>query len=133
MTASGCPGRLNRGGGLGLVCSHQQLSRFDRKQTPQYTNAQTEPIVQHRIDVRELPDTILIRLFLVSSSLAQDSRPEDITNWPQIALATSGEIFRRGLIEDRLTRMAQLDREGICAVFHAFRQDQERERRRHCQ
>ena len=89
--------------------------------------------MQHRIDIRELPDTILIRLFLVSSSLAPDYRPEDRTDWPQIAYATSGELCRRGLMDDRLTELAEVDRENIWAIFEAFRQEQERERRRHCQ
>ena len=48
------------------------------------------------VNVQELTDGILLRLFLVSSHFAQDQRPDETTDWRHIAAAAARHQYRSG-------------------------------------
>jgi hypothetical protein len=43
-----------------------------------------------RVDLRMLSDPILMRLHRISKEMMQGQRPQEITDWQQIAWATQG-------------------------------------------
>ena len=47
------------------------------------------------VNVQELTDGILLRLFLVSSHFAQDQRPDEATDWRHIAYPQSVGVSPR--------------------------------------
>jgi hypothetical protein len=85
------------------------------------------------VNVQELTDGILLRLFLVSSHFAQDQRPDEATDWRHIAGATRWEIDRRGLSREQVEFFASCDAANLARILVAFEQEQARERRRRVQ
>jgi hypothetical protein len=89
--------------------------------------------MKKRVNVQELADGILLRLFLVSSHFAQDQRPDEATDWRHIAAVTRSEIDKRGLSPEYVAFFASCDAPNLVRITVAFEQEQARERRRRVQ
>jgi hypothetical protein len=63
--------------------------------------------MQKCVNVQQLADGILVRLFLISRHFSQDQRPDEATDWRHIAAATGGEIGRRGLSLEQIARSSR--------------------------
>ena len=85
------------------------------------------------VNVQELADGILVRLFLVSSHFTPDQRPDEATDWRHIAAATGLEIYKRGLSREQVGFFANCDAPNLARIVVAFEQEQTRERRRRVQ
>lgn len=81
------------------------------------------------VDVRELADGVLVRLFVVSSQMAQDQWPNEDTDWRRIEAITRRAIQERGLSPEQVVGMVQSDAENLAGMLLAFRWEQDRERR----
>jgi hypothetical protein len=85
------------------------------------------------VDVRELSDGVLLRLFLISSYMAQDQWLDEETDWQRIGAVTGREIQQRGFSPDCVAGMAHADAENLVTILLAFQQEQARERRQRVQ
>jgi hypothetical protein len=89
--------------------------------------------MKKRVNVQELADGILLRLFLVSSHFSQDQRPDEAIDWRHIAAVTRSEIDKRGLSRGQVEFFASCDAANLARLVVAFEQEQARERRRRVQ
>jgi hypothetical protein len=80
------------------------------------------------VDVRTLPDPILIRLHLVSAAMMSEQEAEEATDWRQIAFVTEREIRRRGVSADEVGLYRVLDAESQRLIVTAVRRRQQQER-----
>jgi len=81
-----------------------------------------------RIDVRAIPEPMLIRLHLVAASMMTDPETEEPTDWRQIAAVTEREIKHRGVSPEYVRFFGILDAEPRQLIVAAFRERQQRER-----
>ena len=80
------------------------------------------------VDVRTLPDPILIRLHLVSAAMMSEQEAEAATDWCHIAFVTEREIGRRGFPLNEVRMYRALDSESQRIIVTAFRRRQQQER-----
>ena len=80
------------------------------------------------VDVRMLPDPMLIRLHLVSEAMMSEQEAEEATDWRHIAFVTEREISRRGVSADEVRLYRVLDAESQHSIVTAFRRRQQQER-----
>ena len=85
------------------------------------------------VNVQELADGVLIRLFLVSSHFKRDQRPDDAIDWRHIAAAARLEIDKRGLSPEHVKFFAGCDAANRARIVVSLRQEQARERHRRVQ
>ena len=83
--------------------------------------------MRHCLDVRTLPDGILMRLFVVASCLVHQHRPEDDTDWQQVTHTTYAEICRRELSGEDLRLFAIADSQSIASLLATFQGEAEPE------
>ena len=76
--------------------------------------------MRHRVDVKTLPDGILVRLFMVASCLVHQHRPDDDTDWQQVTSTTYAEICRRNLSSEDVRLLAIADSESIASLLATF-------------
>jgi hypothetical protein len=89
--------------------------------------------MKKRVNVQELADGILLRLFLIASHFAQDQQPDEATDWRHIAAATRSEIDKRGLSPEQVAFFTACDAPNLVRITVAFEQEQARERCRRLQ
>src|SRR5664279_1277509 len=72
--------------------------------------------MKKRVNVQELADGILLRLFLIASHFAQDQQPDEATDWRHIAAATRSEIDKRGLSPEQVAFFTACDAPNLVAL-----------------